>query len=386
MVAYLAHHGIKGMKWGVRRTPAQLGHVSADAGGGGGGEPVDEEMAKLNKQLAEGTVQWESLSTEMQQRYKDYFSKNDKVNSNISMYKIGKAKDEAVDYLTHIPSDGLFQFTRKDGTGLMNTKEDAERYKRQEKAKADVRAFAEQEIRRRKESEAAGEEAARQYKSSPGSVHSDTKDYGMHEVTSVYRNDSQGRPQRVGSRARNKQTGEVSYTNTNLFGIGTDPKQIDSLISSGNKREEYARKRGKAQYDRQWVKHEAFDQHTRYLAHHGVKGMKWGVRRSPDQLQMRAAKFEKKAAQQRVKAAKNERKMMKRKASLVGTLYPGDSMWGPSKFENRMHRANAKAAKYDLKASKMKQKALKKKLQLKASEVDPETKASGKKYIAKFTG
>lgn len=26
----LTHHGIKGMRWGVRRTPAQLGHVTAN--------------------------------------------------------------------------------------------------------------------------------------------------------------------------------------------------------------------------------------------------------------------------------------------------------------------------------------------------------------------
>ena len=26
---YICHHGIKGMKWGIRRTPAQLGHKAS---------------------------------------------------------------------------------------------------------------------------------------------------------------------------------------------------------------------------------------------------------------------------------------------------------------------------------------------------------------------
>ena len=117
------------------------------------------------------------------------------------------------------------------------------------------------------------------------------------------------------------------------------------------------------------------------LTHYGVKGMKWGVRRSPDQLRMKATKLEKKAAKQRIKALKYEKKWLKKQGSLVNTLYPGDSMYNGERYKHKAIRLNKKAAKNDLRAVKLTKKALKRSMQIKSSEVDQQTKERGRASI-----
>lgn len=45
----LVHHGVKGMKWGVRRTPAELAAASGGPGGGASVEDVDELEEKITE-------------------------------------------------------------------------------------------------------------------------------------------------------------------------------------------------------------------------------------------------------------------------------------------------------------------------------------------------
>ena len=47
---YISHHGIKGMKWGVRRTPEQLGHVRRTGNAPQGNKSSNEKTASAEKQ------------------------------------------------------------------------------------------------------------------------------------------------------------------------------------------------------------------------------------------------------------------------------------------------------------------------------------------------
>ena len=374
----LAHHGVKGMKWGVRKADNQ---PVASAGGGGGGELLDEETAELLKALREGKITLESMTPEQLQKVYAYNAGADaQIKQNLKA-----AGGAALDYVQHLPSDGIFQFRRKDGTGFLNEPGDAERYQRHKKAEADVQAFAKRERERLAAAKKAGEDAATKYRTSPGSTHTDTKDYGLYEVTSVYKNDSKGRAQRVGSRAKNKQTGDVSYGNGMPFDIGTDRSKIDQMISEGQSRENAARKYGRKKYESQF-RHSAMLDDPVYLVHHGVKGMKWGIRKSPsERASAKSIRYAKKAAKLQKKVVKLKKRELKNTKKELKAVYRGN-IKGERTYKRRRVVASVKAAKKEAKAAKFtakSQQMLKKSMQLKANEVNQQTKDAGRKQIDK---
>lgn len=83
-----------------------------------------------------------------------------------------------------------------------------------------------------------------------------------------------------------------------------------------------------------------------YLAHHGVKGMKWGIRRSPEQLGRRVAKLS-----SRNKNLSDDISYYNDKARDYDIRSARASAKN-SKWEGKLAKATAKKAKYDLKQQK----------------------------------
>ena len=107
--SYLAHHGIKGMKWGVRRTPEQLGHRVKSASQKVKSKVTDrKKKTDPVKQMSDDELRKRINRIQMEKQYKQLTAKQTSAGQKfVKDVMVNAAKQTATQYASKAMVKGV---------------------------------------------------------------------------------------------------------------------------------------------------------------------------------------------------------------------------------------------------------------------------------------
>lgn len=116
----LSHYGIKGMKWGILRTPEQLGHVE-------GKTIVKRKRADDPKEMSIDELREKNARLSEEERYRDFLARRNAATTGETKKALKRAierlRDRSLDWLVDRAFDKITKSGKKDSFDINDYKD-----------------------------------------------------------------------------------------------------------------------------------------------------------------------------------------------------------------------------------------------------------------------